>query len=40
MPTESVAEAYLSMLAARGIEYLFGNGGTDFGPIVEAYARP
>ena len=39
MPTESVAEAYLSMLAARGIEYLFGNGGTDFGPIVEAYAR-
>jgi acetolactate synthase-1/2/3 large subunit len=39
MPTESVAEAYLGLLAARGIEYLFGNGGTDFGPIVEAYAR-
>ncbi|HTE83784.1 MAG TPA: thiamine pyrophosphate-binding protein, partial [Dehalococcoidia bacterium] len=39
MATESVAEAYLDLLAARGIEYLFGNGGTDFGPIVEAYAR-
>jgi acetolactate synthase I/II/III large subunit len=39
MATESVAEAYLDLLAARGIDYLFGNGGTDFGPIVEAYAR-
>lgn len=39
MSTESVAEAYLDILSARGIEYLFGNGGTDFGPIVEAYAR-
>jgi len=39
MTTQSVAEAYLEILAARGIEYLFGNGGTDFGPIVEAYAR-
>jgi hypothetical protein len=39
MATETVAEAYLSLLAARGIDYLFGNGGTDFGPIVEAYAR-
>ena len=29
-PVESVAEAYLELLAARGIEYFFGNGGTDF----------
>ncbi|MBI4202522.1 MAG: thiamine pyrophosphate-requiring protein [Chloroflexi bacterium] len=36
---ESVAEAYLELLAARGIDYFFGNGGTDFAPIVEAYAR-
>ena len=36
---ESVAEAYLELLAARGIEYLFGNGGTDFAPIIEAYAK-
>jgi len=27
------------MLAARGIDYFFANGGTDFGPIVEAYAK-
>ena len=35
----SVAEAYLELLAARGIEYLFLNAGTDFAPLVEAYAR-
>ena len=38
-PVESVAEAYLELLAARGIEYFFGNGGTDFAPIIEAYAK-
>jgi acetolactate synthase-1/2/3 large subunit len=36
---ESVAEAYLELLAARGIEYFIGNAGTDFAPIIEAYAR-
>ena len=36
---ESVAEAYLELLAARGVEYLFANAGTDFSPIIEAYAR-
>jgi acetolactate synthase I/II/III large subunit len=35
---ESVAEAYLTLLAERGIEYLFANGGTDFAPINEALA--
>ncbi len=35
----SVAEAYIELLAARGVDYFFGNGGTDFGPIVEAYAK-
>jgi acetolactate synthase-1/2/3 large subunit len=35
----SVAEAYLELLAARGVDYFFGNGGTDFAPIVEAYAN-
>jgi acetolactate synthase-1/2/3 large subunit len=35
---ETVAEAYLTLLAERGIEYLFANGGTDFAPIVEAVA--
>jgi acetolactate synthase-1/2/3 large subunit len=36
---ESNAEAYLELLAARGVEYLFANAGTDFAPIIEAYAR-
>ena len=36
---DTVAEAYLELLAARGVEYLFGNGGTDFAPIVEAYGK-
>ncbi len=35
---ETVAEAYLALLAERGIEYLFANGGTDFAPINEALA--
>jgi acetolactate synthase-1/2/3 large subunit len=35
---ESVAEAYLALLAERGIEYLFANGGTDFAPVNEALA--
>lgn len=36
---DSVAAAYLRLLADRGVEYLFGNAGTDFAPIVEAYAE-
>ena len=36
---ETAAEAYAGALAARGVEYLFANGGTDFAPIVEAYAK-
>jgi acetolactate synthase-1/2/3 large subunit len=33
------AEAYISRLGERGIEYVFANGGTDFAPIVEALSR-
>ncbi len=36
---ETVAEAYLAHLKARGIQHLFLNAGTDFAPLVEAYAR-
>src|SRR5207245_4886163 len=36
---ESTAEAYLELLAARGVEYLFGTAGTDFAPVADAYAR-
>src|SRR5207302_8515305 len=35
----NVAGAYLALLADRGVDYLFGNAGTDFAPLVEAYAR-
>ncbi|HUG76526.1 MAG TPA: thiamine pyrophosphate-requiring protein [Burkholderiales bacterium] len=33
------AEAFLRLLAARGVEYLFANGGTDFAPVAEAWAK-
>jgi acetolactate synthase-1/2/3 large subunit len=36
---ETAAEAFAGTLAARGVEYLFANGGTDFAPLVEAYAK-
>src|SRR5437764_1642457 len=39
LKAESVAEAYLALLAERGVEYMFANAGTDFAPIVEAYAK-
>jgi acetolactate synthase-1/2/3 large subunit len=39
LATETVAEAYLALLRARGVSRLFVNGGTDFAPIAEAYAR-
>src|SRR5258708_31217988 len=35
----TVADAYLEILADRGIDYLFANAGTDFAPIIEAYAK-
>ncbi len=35
----TVAEAYLALLKARGVNVLLANPGTDFAPIVEAYAR-
>jgi acetolactate synthase-1/2/3 large subunit len=39
LQAQSVAEAYLTLLAERGVEYLFANAGTDFPPIVEALAK-
>jgi acetolactate synthase-1/2/3 large subunit len=36
---DSTAEAYLELLRDRGVEYFFGNGGTDFAPLVEAFAK-
>ncbi|MGZ8436053.1 MAG: thiamine pyrophosphate-requiring protein [Candidatus Binatia bacterium] len=36
---ETVGQAYLEVLRARGIKYFFGNSGTDFGPVIDALAR-
>ena len=36
---ESTAEAYLELLASRGVDYFFGNAGTDFAPLIEAFAK-
>src|SRR3970282_876989 len=36
---ETAAEAWLGLLASRGVDYLFANGGTDFAPVVEGYAK-
>jgi acetolactate synthase-1/2/3 large subunit len=35
----SVAEAFLSLLANRGIDYFFANAGSDFTPLIEAFAK-
>ncbi len=37
--TRIAAEDYLEALAAQGIEHLFVNPGTDFAPVIEAFAR-
>ena len=36
---DSTADAYLELLASRGVEYFFANAGTDFAPIIEAFAK-
>jgi len=35
----TVADAYIALLADRGIDYFFGNAGTDFAPIIESFAK-
>jgi acetolactate synthase-1/2/3 large subunit len=37
--TENTAQAFLELLALRGIDCFFGNAGTDFASIVDAFAR-
>jgi acetolactate synthase-1/2/3 large subunit len=32
----TVAEAYLVALKSRGVDWIFGNAGTDFAPVIEA----
>ena len=35
----TVADAYMALLADRGIDYWFANAGTDFAPVVETLAK-
>src|SRR4029079_3332029 len=39
VPVETVGQAYLEILRARGIKYFFGNSGTAFGPIIDCLAK-
>ena len=39
IPSGTTADAYLALLADRGVDYLFANAGTDFAPLIEAMAR-
>ena len=36
---ENTAQAYLELLRERGIKYFFGNAGTDFASLVDAFAK-
>ncbi|MBI4640143.1 MAG: thiamine pyrophosphate-requiring protein [Candidatus Tectomicrobia bacterium] len=36
---ETTAQAYLEILRERGVDYFFGNAGTDFASIVDAFAK-
>ncbi len=35
---ENTARAYLELLGERGIDYFFANAGTDFAPLLDAFA--
>jgi acetolactate synthase I/II/III large subunit len=35
----SVADAFIALLADRGIDFFFANAGTDFTPLIEAFAK-
>ena len=36
---ETTAQALVHLLAARGVEHFFGNAGTDFASLIDAFAR-
>ena len=36
---ETTGQAYLELLRERGIDYFFANGGTDFAPLIDGFAR-
>src|SRR3954452_25466106 len=36
---ETAADARMGLLGMSGVDYQLANGGTDFAPVVEAYAK-
>ena len=36
---ENTAQGYLELLRERGVKYFFGNAGTDFASLVDAFAK-
>ena len=39
LQVENSAQAYLELLRLLGVEYFFGNPGTDFASIIDAFAK-
>ena len=39
LPIENTAQGYLELLRERGIRYFFGNAGTDFASLIDAFAK-
>ena len=39
IPIENTAQGYLELLRDRGVKYFFGNGGTDFASLIDAFAK-
>src|SRR5262245_25604472 len=39
LEVETVAQAYLDLLEDRGVDFFLANAGTDFAPLVDAFAR-
>ncbi|TAK07928.1 thiamine pyrophosphate-requiring protein [bacterium] len=39
LQVENTAQAYLELLRLLGVEYFFGNPGTDFASIIDAFAK-
>jgi acetolactate synthase-1/2/3 large subunit len=35
----TVSDAYMALLADRGVDYWFANSGTDFAPVIETLAK-
>ena len=39
IPIENTAQGYLELLRDRGVKYFFGNAGTDFASLIDAFVK-